>query len=429
MTVSEEKIVTLFVGTNVFIQMKDIQDLPWTNLFPNLKELRVLVCSRIIEELDDFKSGQSKRKRNRSRAALKNIKLAARSPNREISLRDNPLKIILKLNDPKELVWASYPRLDASRPDDHLVLEALTHGQGAIVFSHDTGPYVQALAHGINAAEPEDEGWLLPHEPTTEEQKVRRLERELEQVKATNPQVDISSDCGDELSDNVTLYIPILPPLENDLVERLTSAYVQLNPPHDIFIQPYNSILGMSAFGDQLTHSDKDEYLKKYDKFKSDTRTFFKNLHKEVERVSLAQPISYKVENVSQVAAKGLRVDANIDEPFYLLADEQDADETVGRLSFPTPPNKPVARMYRGMESLHRHATLYNHNKSRDPVKFYWEIRPEYGSIKSAIQCEDFRAAEVYNDNLWICALNSDDVEGKLTLKISASKIFLALFC
>jgi hypothetical protein len=60
----------LFTDTNGFLQLRDLKDVPWRDLFPGVRAIDVMVAPRVIEELDKHKISTNQRLRDRSRLAL-----------------------------------------------------------------------------------------------------------------------------------------------------------------------------------------------------------------------------------------------------------------------------------------------------------------------------------------------------------------------
>ena len=101
----------LFTDTNEFIQVRDLKDIPWRDIFPSVKTVDVMVAPSVIDELD----------------------LA-------LVIRENPIRVRIVISTAPRLNWTEHPNLDPANPDDQLVGAALSVGSGAAVISHDTGP-------------------------------------------------------------------------------------------------------------------------------------------------------------------------------------------------------------------------------------------------------------------------------------------------
>jgi predicted ribonuclease YlaK len=147
-----------------------------------------MVAPCVIEELDGFKTGSNQRRRDRARLALNHIEKASRETGLALVVREAPVRVRIVISAAAGLDWGSYPNLDGTRPDDRLVAEALAFGEGAVIFSHDTGPRIRARIVGLEAYEPLA-AWMLPSEMTDDQRKIGRLERELELAQQRHPKI------------------------------------------------------------------------------------------------------------------------------------------------------------------------------------------------------------------------------------------------
>src|SRR5438477_9149272 len=84
----------LFADTNAFLQLRDLKDLPWRDLFPEAKAVDLMVAPCVIEELDEHKTSTNKRRRDRARAALKRIEEASScEPDLALVLKDSSVRV------------------------------------------------------------------------------------------------------------------------------------------------------------------------------------------------------------------------------------------------------------------------------------------------------------------------------------------------
>src|SRR5216683_1140686 len=133
------EIQTLYADTNAFLQVRDLKDIPWRDMFQGVRAVDVMVAPRVIEELDKHKSSTNQRRRDRARAALQLIDKASREADLSIVIREEPVRVRIVISAAPRFDWASHSILDPAKPDDQLVAEALSYGNGAAVFSHDSG--------------------------------------------------------------------------------------------------------------------------------------------------------------------------------------------------------------------------------------------------------------------------------------------------
>src|ERR1700694_2150152 len=143
----------LFTDTNGFLQVRDLKDIPWADLFPGVRSIDVMVAPRVIEELDKHKTSTNQRRRDRARHALRLIEKASLEPDLALVIKDAPIRVRVVVSPAPRLNWTAHPNLDPSKPDDQLVAEAISFGNGAAVFSHDSGPRIRARVAKIESYE------------------------------------------------------------------------------------------------------------------------------------------------------------------------------------------------------------------------------------------------------------------------------------
>lgn len=401
--------IRLFVDTNAFIQLRDLKDLPWRELFPAAAAIDILVSQTVIDELDRLKTGTNERRRNRARLALRLINTASEDSGFNVTLPHNALDLRLVIAMGAVPDWSALPKLDRNRADDQLVAEVITFGNGAALLSHDSGPRIRARIMGIQAYEP-PETWLLPEERTDDQRKIAQLERMLENALSDRPRILASLGTLDEPRESFEFFIPVVEPLPETMQAKLVSAYLDRHPPRRREERRELAML-VSPMGDSAS-----SYNRKLDRFEDEVKKYFASLHQMVSRAGRAVPIYYAVKNDSGVAAQGLRIEMHVDGDASLFAEQEDAESFFGVRG---PPALPV--FDDGLSSLsHMHrvnALSRALSQPRDPTAFYWFTRPKYGDAEGALQCTDFRATRLWESDIWVCP----DGKEPCTLRLDVS--------
>jgi hypothetical protein len=411
-------LVEIFVDTNAFLQLRDLKDLPWLNIFPDAKRVNIIVASRVIEELDKFKNSTNGRKRDRARHALKLIEAASKSDHLSLIIRDEPFEIKIAVSNLSPPDWSKYPQLDRSKPDDQLVAEAASYGKGAVLFSHDTGPRIRARLANIKAFEPL-ESWLLPLEKTDEQRKISELEKKLERALASSPKIIAGFDKADEPQSIIEILVPLLDELDTNTVDRLTAAYLTKHPPENMVArrEPF-PLISPNFVG--YTERDVERYERDYSAFRKNVARYFQELNNALYRTAHVASISYFIQNDSGVSASGLRVEVGLTGEAMLLADQHAANGLVGSLSPPVPPKKPRVDRDSIPPFISPHLLR---NEPRDPTRFFWFDRPELESKSSARQCEDFRATRLWKDKIILFVISDLPFDGLIKLHIEATNL------
>ncbi|MHC2432782.1 PIN domain-containing protein [Bradyrhizobium sp. USDA 4451] len=393
----------LFVDTNAFIQVRDLKDIPWRDLFPGATSVDLMVADAVIRELDKHKTSTNERRRTRARLALQLIDKGSLEPDFALVLKDAPVCVRLVISNNARIDWSAYTRLDPANPDHQLVAEALSFGGGAAVFSHDSGPRIRARVEGIEAYRPADD-WLLPAEQTDDQRRIKQLERE---AKESRPNIIASFEGLNDETLEVEVIIPVLKPLDPEIASRLAREYLAEHPRAKLTYTPTDPYLPAPIFG--ISSYDVDRYNREYTSFEEAIRTYYSDLHDHVRRMAAACAVQYHVKNDSGIAAEGLRLEFDLEGDGLLLADREDAAEYVG-LQRPEAPERPTSVMNLG-------PPVQAWPPSPDPVAFHWVARPEVRRNKQGVlQCADFRPRRVYLDSILVAT--GPDLPKRLNLRL-----------
>lgn len=404
----------LFVDTNGFIQVRDFKDIPWRELFPEAKQIDIMVVQAVISELDEHKVSTNSRRRNRARAALQLIDQASEASDFALMLRERPIKVRLIVTPGIRIDWATMPsHLDPANPDDQLVAQALMVGGGAAVFSHDTGPRIRARLAGLKSFTPDD-SWLLPLETTDDQRKIASIERELTLARTTKPSIKVEFDSAQNEGQSINLTVPQVPPLDAAIVAELTNRYVALYPSF------FDGGLTTVSFGFGYTPNALSDYRERYSKFMDSVHVYFETLHETVNRAAQVTSIDYTMVNTSGVTAQGLRVEVNLRGDGSIISSRDNTPFSSRRFEPPAPPKKPESVYDILKTPFDRHLSFPARiPESQDPLKFYWVDKPRLGSSTSSMQCAEFRPTRCTQDEILILP-NDLPFAGSLKLHVSA---------
>lgn len=376
------KNVILFLDTNGFIQLRDLKDLPWRELFPDVKHVRLVVARPVIEELDDFKTSTNARRRDRSRIALKIIDEASKASDRTLLLKSRPLKITLEIAPRVKPNWDGLAELDPSSADDRLVAAALTFGSGAAVFSHDSGPRISARDVGLTAYEPPDD-WHLSTEQSDDQRKIGVLERQLKAAQSSKPHLTIDfPDSG--INGRITLYRRRLPPLSSDQLKRLLKRCEEEHPRAPLVAT--KSQFHVTAYGDGLSQYQVDSYHSDYDGFLDRTKEFLQRLH-EMSYYRVVPTVDVKITNDGSVSAINFHVTMQASGGLALLS----SAKSIQKLApFPEPPEEPEPLGYLGRVHSALGGGLMP--SKAHPTEIVWIDKPaRYGAVEGRYGCQDFQ--------------------------------------
>ncbi|MDM7957177.1 PIN domain-containing protein [Blastomonas sp.] len=400
--------VAVFADTNSFLQMKDFKQIGWLTVFPGVETITVFVCNAVIAELDKHKVSTNKRRRDRARKALRLIEEAAATTEMRLTVREKAPKVDIVIWRGRP-VWTDLPDLDSTNPDDYLVAAAATL-PGSVVLSHDTGPRIRARIAGVQAECP-PEDWLLPAEQTDDQRKIGQLTRELQEAQNARPRLRVQLP----QSDPMVLSVASVPALGTRISNRLKELILEQFPKQHLVAQHNDRI---SIFTDPygLGQSQIDAYEDKYDSFVLAVEAYFVSLHERVARHCLAQMPPGIVANTGNVSAKNLTLTIEADGNIELLADRDDAESVLGRISLPKPPKPP-----RAGPTFDHGPLMSRPHLSRTPTSFYWLKRPAIVGAQSAgFECADFRPGREEDLGVLAHAVGELPSAGRIIVSASA---------
>ncbi len=415
---------TVFIDTNGFIQFFDLTQLRWRDLFPAADEINVVVSSTVVDELDSHKISTNQRRRNRARSALNLIEEVSQSPGMTLRIRNqNPVVSLMIYQGPKP-DWDKLPQLDSSQPDDRLVAEALTHGDGAAVLTNDTGPRIRARLVGLLAHAP-PESFLLPPEKTDDQIKIRSLERDLAQARNASPKLAVAFNNENAEVEFATIN---LPPLSEDVVDRLVERYLSQNPKSELRVPPPNSMdqLLMRQMG--YLDRDIERYDTSYADFEQKIQPFFANLHELIAAQGALKYVPYSVSNIGNISARDMKCEIVLTGDFTLLRSRNDALSWATSLKPPEIPTPPKMRdlgigRYRDrmndFSSLDMRApNLAQLAKPRDPTEMVRFRGPDEEG--ETFGCADFRPDRTYEDELCLYGGGTGLAKGEAKIFVDA---------
>lgn len=409
--------IVVFIDTNAFVQLRDLKDLPWADLFPDTQAVHLMIARPVIEELDRFKSGTNARRRKRARLALRLIDEASRSAASSILLKEGPVHVTLQIAPRARPDWADLDMLDPASADDRLVAAAHAFGNGPVILSHDSGPRIAARDIGLEALEP-PEDWLLPPEQTDEQRKIGKLEWEVQALRDSKPALKIEFPQAGE-DGKIILYRPRLPIFDKAEAERLTKLYLQHNPEQDVPVTVY-PFGHRTHFQDGYDQQDADRYRNDYSQFRIKVSDYFRQLHDTIRSVGLAPNLNFQIENTGGGSAKQLIVSIALDGDLSILPDKNDIISFVGSSALPEPPDLPKPRSVIELPSM---TPLVNANVPRDPTEMRWYDRPKMGDKCGSYGCENFRPGEVFDDMIGVWPQIDLPATGVITVIVGANDL------
>lgn len=170
--------IYIFLDTNIYLHYKDYEQLPWSEIVPNLNDFTIVVPPITRREIDKIKDQGKGKISNKARDIAKRF----RSVFVEDEARSIPMMVC---NAPKS---TDYDELsfDKEIQDDQFILSALLFQKqqqcDVLIVAADTNPLITAKAHEIPALYLDDQ-YRLASELSKEEKELIKTKKELEQYK------------------------------------------------------------------------------------------------------------------------------------------------------------------------------------------------------------------------------------------------------
>jgi hypothetical protein len=423
--------VRVFIDTNVFLQLRDLKDLTWREVFKKADEIEVYVVPVVIDELDQKKTSQKRRLRDRARAALELIDRASDADDHRLVLRPRAPRVMLCLARAPRPRWDDLPLLDPSRPDDQLVAAAVAEFSGAFLpsirlqnenvalLTCDRGPRIRAKHMKLPAHTP-PKGWYLPDEADERDREIADLKRQLDVARATRPAIAAWIGADADRDGPMVVVVPSLPPLKEPVARDLTGRWLRRNREAE-FPPPAAWPSAALDIHRYVSPEEVQRYQRAYSAFASAVKDYFAQLHELVAQRASTACIPCFIRNVGSVTAERIIVELEGSEQLSYYDRESEARMRGGSLALPRPPEAPLSIMDRVLESDHvRSLKDLLAKPTKDPTSFYRRAAGERPLRAASWECEEFRPTREFECRAWFRAPEQLPAEVFFRLEISA---------
>ena len=224
-------IVSYFVDTNLFLQCRPLEELDWSS-WTGFDEVRLIVSSPVLREIDYRKSKGNDRVAKRARATSARFRKMLAVGQAPVHAA-NP-RVVLSIEPQHTPSPELEQRLNYRERDDQLVgtlygFSRCHEGADVRLLTHDTTPLFTAKGLDLEGDIIPDD-WLLPPESTETEREVQSLRSELARLKKTEPSFSIRcvgpSDADlEEYRATHTWFEPLTDGQIADLMQRLKARF------------------------------------------------------------------------------------------------------------------------------------------------------------------------------------------------------------
>lgn len=346
----------LFLDTNVFLHYQDFDNLPWKTLCKD--SVAIVIPPITIRELNKHKDTLSRpRIRRRADVALKKIENLLSTGSSLTTQLNEDVELIFESRDP--LISFSENQLSPDVNDDQLIASILmAQGESpdatTILVTSDTGLTLRTKAQrlAIQTMRLSDE-YKLPEEPDPEQARIRELETEIRELKATQPKLSVIFE--DEHQHTVLALGPHVvpdPDIEDEALRELREQHPKLTPPQsnesEDLTTPRSAASLMRRFNlsNLIGPEDIEKYNVRLEKFYEEySRYLQKDLqHREIK--SRSGKIQLWLLNSGTAPAEDIDVFLHFPDGFQLAPRFRDAPKP------PSPPDKPLTELEKRMRSV-----------------------------------------------------------------------------
>lgn len=426
---------TLFLDTNLFLQCRDLKDLPWGKVIETNTELKLLVPRGTQIEIDNFKSQGNSRRSKKARTASTYFRAILESTDNSLIIID---QILIGFPSRRELSTIPLTAgLDTTKNDDLIIQDLIAYRElypkeNATLLSDDTNLIGTAKEYGIPFIFTPDD-WKLASEPDTTSKEINNLKEEISRLKRTHPEINITSNLQ-ELKLTIFNYPKLTDDEISSIVDPLLASAI-INSPYHNHLANHSSLF--SSVFNLPSQQDIDDYNnEKLIDWQHKAENALKLIHRELYNKLNSIKVSFSLSNLGTVPAENLIIQFKASNHLLLL------DETecyVGNIkkALPEIPEPPRPRVF-GLSqelanaiNLHKNPVILNHpikpsNISRDRNSFYWKsgFRNCPDNYKEA-SCEEFRhkmAPEEFS--LWLTVdQGATPKNGKIDCIVSAKNL------
>ncbi|AXO16505.1 PIN domain-containing protein [Thalassospira indica] len=426
--------VTFIVDTNLFLECRNLSDIPWHEL--GFASIDLLVTPTVQQEIDAHKKNRNGRTYKKALAAAKQNRELAISGAEFLVIQEEMPRVLLKLMPSSGIDPDLAPELDRKMNDNVIILGMLQfcreNAEADVrLLTHDTGPMVTARSHRLPYL-PIPDTWLLNEQDDPVVRDNKKLRAEIKRLQSQEPCIRVEAQDGmGAVVDRIVDILDFYPPLTGGQVDALMDELETLCPvetdfgsaetvPKPIYTGLCHQFLDTEF--KPAAESIIEEYSKElYPKWLAECRNFLDKLHLNLNGRASLPNIAFKAENTgTRPAARCLirfTASGNFEIEVPSQEDEEPSCKSTRELALPRPPKPPrgewttswagdavrsLATMMAwsndpfGLNSPHSSLAdrlhLATQVSARDPDGFYWkEGKPLIPKSEIALTCENWR--------------------------------------
>lgn len=432
---------TLFVDTNLFLQCKSLEELPWYEISDGNDYIVLLISPPVISEIDRLKSDRNSRRAKRARKANSLFREILHSDEQIKVVRDTAPHVEITFSPPLKTEIAKPESLDLNCMDDKIIYEVYVYAQSsfeAALLTNDTSPMLKAQRCGLNYFEIPD-GWLLSPEPDERDKQISKLELRIKKLESASPQIEMEAqDINGRFLESLLIKVITYDHLSDQKIKELVEEAGKRSPLVKEFKIPSKHLSSPISFSlfkppseEKIRAYKEEEYPEWLNKIKS----FYASFENVLEAPCRQATIFFVLKNSGIIPAENVRVKFRALGGGLFIPPQENIEYNILK-NFPIPPSPPegelVSRGIRPSEfrkiptysPLPESLTRIARNKDRNA--FYWKNgKPDNYENSWVFECDEFRhqlEPETFTIRLFV-PKESDISGGAIECIVSASNL------
>ncbi|WP_027992022.1 PIN domain-containing protein [Sinorhizobium meliloti] len=417
--------VTYCVDTNLLVEFIALGNIPWKKLAPTADLVRIIVPTKVGEEMDEHKNKSGRLRRR----AIEFGQLSRRMEDSEdgvVVLREEGPRVTVEFGPLFRKSNLDADQFELEDSDNRVVAEVVAISRnvpGVALLADDSKPIRLARQAGLPYIRPLPE-WRRQEGPDERDVEISDLKREI------GAQPNLTLTIGDAGAQKRLVIEDGPGTIEEACSKAFANAVIESAPqvPRESLIKrhglyspgPFILDSGFHA-APGLRNSELDQYDEEYQRFMEMSEKVADGLHKALFKFGFARLIDIDVGNDGDRAGEKVLVEAEVTAPFWFLPTDSISRLLKSVLRAPTPP-KPS----KGIADLaFRGGNLREH---LDPARidiFHDHDEPETGGQSTYVswRCEELRQ-DAHFDLPVLVVTDQPDARG--LLNVTASSTVLA---
>ena len=339
------EIVTFCVDTNLLVEFQALESLQWRQLAPNATEIRVIIPTKVTEEMDEHKK-KTGRLRRRGIEFSATARAIEESASGRLELRAADPRVTIEFGPTFRRSQLDADLFELDDPDGRVVAEVAAIAQkvpDVVLLADDSKPIRLARHAELLCSRPVD-SWRRSEGPDERDTTISELKREI----GATPVLSISfpSAVDDRHRHIIEPAGESTPPeIARTFSHVVTEVCNQRVPRSDIIakhgLRPHDLYgFGLSAFSGApgVTNDQLSEYERDFDRYVNLVEHFARQLHKVFNVRGPALPVMIDVGNDGDRAAERVLVEAELTGDFRFIPPDSVQDAIRRFLTPPKPP-------------------------------------------------------------------------------------------